>query len=117
MVILVFDAYKVPRSTGEVTQYHNIYVVFTKEAETADTYIERATYAIGKHHRVRVATSDGAEQLIILGHGALRLSARTFQAEVEQVSGQISALIQRSNSLPSYSQPIRHAMEQAKKKS
>ncbi len=116
VVILVFDAYKVPRSTGEVTQYHNIYVVFTKEAETADTYIERATYAIGKHHRVRVATSDGAEQLIILGHGALRLSARTFQAEVEQVSGQISALIQRSNSLPSYSQPIRHAMEQAKKK-
>ena len=116
VVILVFDAYKVPRSTGEVTQYHNIYVVFTKEAETADTYIERATYAIGKHHRVRVATSDGAEQLIILGHGALRLSARTFQAEVEQASGQISALIQRSNSLPSYSQPIRHAMEQAKKK-
>ena len=81
VVILVFDAYKVPRNVQDVFKYHNIYVVYTKEAETADTYIERATYEIGKHHRVRVATSDGAEQLIILGHGALRLSATTFKAE------------------------------------
>ena len=90
IVILVFDAYRVPRSVQDVTKYHNIYVVYTKEAETADTYIERATYEIGRHHRVRVATSDGAEQLIILGHGALRLSASAFKAEVEQAAGQIS---------------------------
>jgi len=116
VVILVFDAYKVPRSTGEVVRYHNIYVVFTKQAETADAYIEKATYEIGRRHRVRVATSDGAEQLIILGHGALRLSARAFQAEVEQVSGQISALVARNNQRPDRSQPVRRAMEQAQKK-
>ena len=98
MVILVFDAYKVPRSVGEVVRYHNIYVVYTKEAETADAYIEKATYEIGKKHRVRVATSDGTEQLIILGHGALRLSARAFKDEVEQVGGQIAAALARNNS-------------------
>ena len=96
-VILVFDAYKVPRSLGEVVKYHNIYVVYTKEAETADAYIEKTTYELGKKHRVRVATSDGAEQLIILGHGALRLSAGAFKAEVEQVEGQISAVLARNN--------------------
>ncbi len=112
VVILVFDAYKVPRSIQDVYKYHNIYVVYTKEAETADTYIERATYEIGKHHRVRVATSDGAEQLIILGHGALRLSATTFKAEVEQVSGQIDALIRRINK-PVQSRPVEAAMKKA----
>ena len=66
-------------------KYHDIHVVYTKEAETADAYIERATYEIGRRHRVRVATSDGPEQLIILGHGALRLSASAFRQEVEQV--------------------------------
>ncbi len=112
VVILVFDAYKVPGSTGEVQRYHNIYVVFTKEAETADTYIEKATYEIGKHHRVRVATSDGAEQLIILGHGALRLSAQAFQAELEQVGGEIRAILARNNR-PDKAQPVRRALEQA----
>ena len=112
VVILVFDAYKVPRSIQDVYKYHNIYVVYTKEAETADTYIERATYEIGKHHRVRVATSDGAEQLIILGHGALRLSATTFKAEVEQVSGQIDALIRQINK-PVQSRPVEAAMKKA----
>ena len=112
VVILVFDAYKVPRSIQDVYKYHNIYVVYTKEAETADTYIERATYEIGKHHRVRVATSDGAEQLIILGHGALRLSATTFKAEVVQVSGQIDALIRRINK-PVQSRPVEAAMKKA----
>ena len=96
-VIAVFDAYKVKGGQGSVEKYHNIHVVYTKEAETADAYIERVTYEIGKHHRVRVATSDGAEQLIILGHGALRVSARTFKAEVEQVSGQIADLVARNN--------------------
>lgn len=60
-------------------KYHNIHVVYTREAETADAYIERATYEIGREHRVKVATSDGPEQLIILGHGALRLSATAFR--------------------------------------
>ena len=112
VVILVFDAYKVPRSIQDVYKYHNIYVVYTKEAETADTYIERATYEIGKHHQVRVATSDGAEQLIILGHGALRLSATTFKAEIEQVGGQIAALMKQINK-PVKSRPVEAAMKKA----
>ena len=95
-VILVFDAYKVPNNPGSVEKYHNIHVVYTKEAETADHYIEKATYELGKEHRVRVATSDGAEQLIILGHGALRISARIFHQEVEQVNGEIAGLLQKN---------------------
>ena len=97
VVILVFDAYKVKGNPGSVEKKNNIYVVYTKEAETADAYIEKATYDLGKDHRVRVATSDGLEQLIILGHGALRLSARSFKAEVEQTQGEISALVARLN--------------------
>ncbi len=97
VVILVFDAYKVKGNPGSVEKKDNIYVVYTKEAETADAYIEKATYDLGKNHRVRVATSDGLEQLIILGHGALRLSARAFKAEVEQAQGEISALVAKLN--------------------
>ncbi|WP_274953331.1 translation factor GTPase family protein [Angelakisella massiliensis] len=93
VLILVFDAYKVPGNTGTVSRYHNIYVVYTKEAETADAYIEKATFDIGQRHKVRVATSDGLEQLIILGHGALRISAKAFREEVERVEGLISAAI------------------------
>lgn len=92
-VILVFDAYRVPHNTGEVIRYHNIHVVFTKEAETADAYIEKTTREIGRKYRVTVATSDNAEQLIILGHGALRLSARAFHEQVEQAEGEISAFL------------------------
>ena len=114
-VILVFDAYRVARHAEEVVRYHNIHVVYTKEAETADTYIERATYEIGKHHRVRVATSDGLEQLIILGHGALRVSARTFQAEIEHTQGQIADIL-KQYSRREGSQAIRAAMEQAASK-
>ena len=84
--ILVFDAYRVPRDTEDVLQYHNIKVVFTKQAETADTYIERATYEIAKRHRVRVATSDGAEQMIVLGHGAQRMSAAELKMEVDRAN-------------------------------
>ena len=112
VVILVFDAYKVPRSVGEVIKYHNIYVVYTKEAETADAYIERATYQIGTHHRVKVATSDAAEQLIILGHGALRLSASAFRSEIERVSGEIAAVLSRNNRREA-SRPIKAALERA----
>ena len=96
-VILVFDAYKVKGNPGSVEKVNGIYVVYTKEAETADAYIEKTTYDLGRKHRVRVATSDGLEQVIILGHGALRLSARTFKAEVEQAQGQISRMIAEHN--------------------
>lgn len=94
VAILVFDAYRVPGSPGAIEQYHNIHIVYTKEAETADMYIERVTHEIGKQRRVRVVTSDGAEQIIILGHGALRVSSRLFQQEVEEVEREIRALLQ-----------------------
>ena len=94
VLILVFDAYRVPGSPGSIEQYHNIHVVYTKEAETADMFIERVTHEIGRNRRVRVATSDGMEQIIILGHGALRVSARMFHEEVQNVEKQIRELVQ-----------------------
>ena len=94
VLILVFDAYRVPGSPGSIEQYHKIHVVYTKEAETADMFIERVTHEIGRNRRVRVATSDGMEQIIILGHGALRVSARMFHEEVQNVEKQIRALVQ-----------------------
>lgn len=81
-LILVFDAYKVKGNIGSTEKYHNIDVVYTKEAETADQYIEKVTHKIGRKYRVRVATSDGLEQLIIMGAGAVRVSARELQEEV-----------------------------------
>ena len=92
-VILVFDAYKVRGGRGEVQQYGGICIVYTKEAETADMYIEKATYQLAGRHRVRVATSDGAEQLIILGHGALRMSARALKEEIELADRQIAEIL------------------------
>lgn len=93
-VILVFDAYKVPGGVGSVLKYHNIHVVYTKEAETADAYIEKASYQLTRENRrVLVASADFAEQLIILGHGALRMSARELRAEVERVQGEIAAIL------------------------
>ena len=112
-VIAVFDAYRVKGGQGSVERYHNIHVVYTKEAETADAYIERATYEIGREHRVKVATSDGPEQLIILGHGALRVSASAFREEVEQVQGQIQDLLSRNNRLGGGRGALRAAMEKA----
>ena len=108
VVILVFDAYKVKGNPGSVEKKNNIYVVYTKEAETADAYIEKATYDLGKDHRVRVATSDGLEQLIILGHGALRLSARSFKAEIEQAQGEISALVAKLNRRNAGDRKLKH---------
>ena len=81
-LILVFDAYKVKGNPGSTVRYHNIDVVYTKEAETADQYIEKVTHEIGRKHYVRVATSDGLEQLIIMGAGAIRVSARELLEEV-----------------------------------
>ena len=96
-VILVFDAYKVKGNPGSIDKTGGVYVVYTKEAETADAYIEKTTYELGKNHRVRVATSDGLEQLIILGHGALRLSAAAFHQEMEQAAGEIARAVARHN--------------------
>ena len=107
-VIVVFDAYKVKGNPGSVQTVHGIKVVYTKEAETADTYIERATYELRRERRVRVATSDGPEQVIILGHGALRVSARAFHAEVEAAEGQISAVLQSLVNRPRSERTIRN---------
>lgn len=88
-LILVFDAYKVKGSQGEVQKYHNIYVVYTKEVETADQYIEKTTHEIGRKYKVTVATSDALEQVIVMGQGAYRISARDFYEEVERTEKQI----------------------------
>lgn len=88
-LILVFDAYKVKGNMGEVQKYHNIYVVYTKEAETADQYIEKTTHEIGRKYEVTVATSDALEQVIVMGQGAYRISARDFYKEVERVEEKI----------------------------
>ena len=114
-VIVVFDAYKVKGGLGSVEKYHNIHVVYTKEAETADAYIEKATYEIGREHRVKVATSDGPEQLIILGHGALRLSASAFLAEVEEAMAQLAAALARNNR-PGGHRPVGPALQKAMEK-
>ena len=92
-VILVFDAYKVKGNPGSVEHYGDMSVVYTKEAQTADSYIERLSYDLGKKHRVRVATSDGMEQIIILGHGALRTPASVFLREVEDVMEEIRSFL------------------------
>ena len=88
-LILVFDAYKVKGSQGEVQKYHNIYVVYTKEAETADQYIEKTTHEIGRKYKVTVATSDALEQVIVMGQGAYRRCASDFYEEVERTEKQI----------------------------
>ena len=93
--ILVFDAYKVRGGAREVERYHNLYVVYTREAETADMYIERATHELAKERRTRVVSSDGAEQVIVLGHGALRVSARAFAEEVAAIEKEIREFLQQ----------------------
>lgn len=88
-LIVVFDAYKVRGFQGEVTRYHNIEVVFTKEAETADQYIEKLAHNIGRKYKVTVATSDGLEQIIIMGQGCHLLSSRELKLEVERLNQHI----------------------------
>ncbi len=112
-VILVFDAYKVPGGTGSVSLYHNIHVVYTKEAETADAYIEKASYQLARERqRVRVATADFAEQLIILGHGSLRVSAQELRLEVEHAQGEIAGILQQ-NRLKARGDTLRTAFQRA----
>jgi predicted RNA-binding protein with PIN domain len=84
IIIAVFDAHMVEGGLGSVTMHHNIWVVFTREAETADHYIERAAKKLAIHDKVTVATSDYLEQIIIIGQGARRISAPDLWAEIEQ---------------------------------
>ena len=91
-VILVFDAYKVPGNPGEVQKYHNIHVVYTREAETADQYIEKTVHDMAREHQVTVAPSDGMEQIIIMGQGARRISARDLLAEIQESKKELRAL-------------------------
>ncbi len=95
-VILVFDAYKVKGNHGSIEKVGNITVVYTKEAETADSYIEKATHTLGKNYNVKVATSDYMEQLIILGNGAYRVSAREFLGEVEAAEAELREYLSES---------------------
>lgn len=95
-LILVFDAYKVKGNTGSVEKVHNINVVYTKEAETADMYIEKTTHELGKKHRVRVATSDSLEQIIILGNGAVRVSAGELWKEIQDAEKAIKEILKNS---------------------
>ncbi|MCD7949477.1 MAG: TetM/TetW/TetO/TetS family tetracycline resistance ribosomal protection protein [Erysipelotrichaceae bacterium] len=85
MMIIVFDAYKVKDNPGSIQKLHHLYIVYTKEAQTADAYIERATHQLSKDYRIVVVTSDNAEQVIVLGHGALRMSARELELEVKMM--------------------------------
>lgn len=95
-VILVFDAYKVKGNAREVEKINGITIVYTKEAETADMYIEKASYKLAKNNKVRVVTSDAMEQLIILGNGALRVSSREFLFEVQQAEEDIRNIISKT---------------------
>lgn len=92
-LILVFDAYKV-KSDREIEKYGDVTVVYTKQAETADNFIEKAAHKLARDNRVRVATSDGTEQIIILGQGALRVSAREFKLEVDEVMEAIRKILE-----------------------
>ena len=94
-MILVFDAYKVKGQREEVEQVGGISIVYTKEAETADMYIEKVTHQIARHHRVRVVTSDRLEQIIILGNGALRISSNAFLEEVRQAEAEIRDILRQ----------------------
>ena len=100
-LIVVFDAYRVKDGKAKVERQNDVYIVYTEEAETADMYIEKVTYALGrdpvKKRRVRVATSDNLEQTIILGHGSTRISAGMFYDEVKRVEARISEMIAEQN--------------------
>ena len=98
-VILVFDAYRVKGSLESIEKVNNISVVYTKEAETADMYIEKVTHQLAKNHKVRVVTSDGLEQLIILGNGALRISSESFYDEIKNVENEIRKIISDTSSI------------------
>jgi predicted RNA-binding protein with PIN domain len=117
-VILVFDAYKVAGGTERIYKYHNIDVIFTREAETADQYIEKAAHELTKQYRVTVATSDAIEQVIIFGAGALRLSAANFGELVREAQAEMKEKYltgRTAESLPlkeSIAEKLQKAMEE-----
>ena len=120
-VILVFDAYKVPGGAGSVEKYANIFVVYTQETQTADAYIEKTTFQLKGSPRVRVATSDGPEQMIALGNQALRVSAREFRREVIAAQGSIKDFLEklaRAHDTPALERAYKEAwrQKQAEKK-
>jgi len=94
-IILVFDAYKVKGNEREIEKVNNVIIVYTKEAETADTYIEKTSKELSKNYRVRVATSDSQEQMIVFGNGAVRVSAEDFRAEVEAAEAEIRRFVSK----------------------
>ena len=96
-VIIVFDAYKVKGEYREIESIYGIKVVYTKEAETADSYIEKTTEKLVKNYRVRVATSDNLVQMIIFGTGAERVSAKEFYDEVSKCEEELRELIKKNN--------------------
>lgn len=97
IVIVVFDGYKVKGNIGNIEKYHNIYVAYTKEAQTADMYIESATHKLAKEYHVVVATSDALEQMIVVGHGGYRISARELALEMEHLSKETLDEFNRKN--------------------
>ena len=115
-LIVVFDAYKVAGNVGATEEYHGIHIVYTREAETADNYIEKTIYKIAKDHRVRVATSDALEQMIILGSGALRVSAAELHTQVQAAKVEIDAILRRNNSRPDGASSVGTAMRRAMEK-
>ena len=117
-LILVFDAYRVQGSHGAQEEVQGIHVVYTREAETADNYIERTIreFAGKKDRTVRVATSDGLEQVIILGGGATRVSAREFRREVEQTRVEIASILEKNNLHPKETSAVALALQKAMKK-
>lgn len=96
-VIVVFDAYRIKGKHRDIEKYYNINIVYTKESETADSYIERVTHELSKKHRVRVATSDGPEQMIIFGSGAMRISAMEFRNRVREADKAIREFMENNN--------------------
>lgn len=95
MLIVVFDGYKVKGNLGSIEKYDTIHVVYTKEAQTADMYIEKATHQLASNYHITVATSDALEQLIVLGHGGHRISARELEIELESISKETLAEFKR----------------------
>ena len=96
-VICVFDAYRVRDGRGSVERHAGLYVIYTRSHETADTYIEKVTYDIGREHRVRVATSDALEQVIVMGHGASRMSAKGLYEEVCRTTEEVREIVEQLN--------------------
>ena len=117
-LILVFDAYRVQGSQGAREETQGIHVVYTREAETADNYIEKTIREMNrkKEYRIRVATSDGLEQVIILGGGATRVSAREFREEVEATRVEIASILEKNNLHPKETSAVALALQEAARK-